>query len=120
MKTAFLRAISLSLLCAALLTLGGCKLPFPPVAPTEPPTEPTEPPIELEQQTVKILDNSRSFTFTQNIPCRAEIIRTTADLVSGKETHAARLACKIGDLFHISGTKLEHLPETVRNYLESK
>ena len=74
----------------------------------------------INPEPVKILDNSRSFTFTQNIPCRAEIIRTTADLVSGKETHAARLACKIGDLFHISGTKLEHLPETVRNYLESK
>lgn len=57
MKTTFLRAISLCLLCAALLTLGGCNFPF---LPTEP-TEPTEPPVVLERQTVKIFDNTETY-----------------------------------------------------------
>lgn len=69
---------------------------------------------------VALSDCGKSFSFTQNTPCRAEIIRTTADLASGKESHAARLACKIGELFHISSAKLERLPDAVRNYLESQ
>lgn len=74
----------------------------------------------INPEAVKLNDCSKEFSFNSNLPCRSEIIRSTADLASGKESHAARLACKLGELFHICSAKLERLPEIVRNYLESK
>lgn len=69
---------------------------------------------------VKLIDCGQDFTFDANGNCRSEIIRSAADLASGKESHAARLACKIGEQYHICGSKLERLLEVVTNCLESK
>ena len=60
MKKHFIRSISLCLLCAALLTLGGCNLPFLSPDPTEAPTDPTEPEEPLTQQALNILSNTET------------------------------------------------------------
>ena len=69
---------------------------------------------------LKLIDCGNEFSYEQHIPCRAEISRSAADLASGKNVHAARIACKIGELFHVSSRKLENLPDAVRNYLETR
>ena len=69
---------------------------------------------------LKLIDCDTEHSFDKNIPCRAEISRSAADLASGKKAHAARLACKIGEMFHVCSSKLEHLPEAVATYLETR
>lgn len=69
---------------------------------------------------IEMNDGSNSHKFTVSLPCRAEISRNAAELANDLELHATRLACKIGEAFHISSGKLEKIPEDVRQYLEHK
>lgn len=50
----------------------------------------------------------------------AEIRRSAADLISGKENHAARLLRRIGEQFQLPDTLLERYENAIRTFLECR
>ena len=79
--------------------------------------------IKLEivnPEDVTISDGKTASSFTLVPPCRAEICRSAAALAKEKSLHAARLAGNIGELFQISGSKLENLSRSVKKFLEKE
>lgn len=71
-------------------------------------------------ETIRLLcpDGERSSVFTAAGDVTAEINRSAADLVSGRENHAVRLIRRIGENFNLPDTLLDQLAPAVKKFLE--
>ena len=74
----------------------------------------------LHPDKISITDGKVRCNVPPDTGCKADICRSAEELAAAPAEHASRLACRIGEIFHLPGKTLETLPEQIEKLLNKK